>query len=44
MLIKKWNNYLMNLHNNKNTYNGVEYAAYDKEYSDEALDNREYDK
>ena len=25
-------------------YNGVEYVAYDKEYSEEALDNDEYDK
>jgi phosphoribosyl 1,2-cyclic phosphodiesterase len=25
-------------------YNGVEYVAYDKEYTDEALDNDEYDK
>ena len=25
-------------------YNGVEYVAYDKEYTDEALDNEEYDK
>jgi len=25
-------------------YNGVEFVAYDKEYSDEALDNEEYDK
>ena len=26
------------------TYNGVEFVAYDKEYTDEALDNDEYDK
>ena len=25
-------------------YNGIEYVAYDKEYTDEALDNEEYDK
>jgi hypothetical protein len=25
-------------------YGGVEYVAYDKEYTDEALDNDEYDK
>ena len=25
-------------------YNGVEYVAYDKEYTNEALDNDEYDK
>ena len=25
-------------------YNGVEYVVYDKEYTDEALDNDEYDK
>ena len=25
-------------------YNGVEFVAYDKEYTDEALDNEEYDK
>jgi hypothetical protein len=25
-------------------YNGVEFVAYDKEYTDEALDNDEYDK
>ena len=24
-------------------YNGVEFVAYDKEYTDEALDNDEYD-
>jgi hypothetical protein len=26
------------------SYGGVEYVAYDKEYTDEALDNEEYDK
>ncbi len=25
-------------------YNGVEYVAYDKEHTDDALDNDEYDK
>jgi hypothetical protein len=25
-------------------YSGVEYVAYDKEFTDEALDNEEYDK
>ncbi len=25
-------------------YQGIEYVAYDKEYTDEALDNDEYDK
>ncbi len=25
-------------------YNGIEYVAYDKEYTDEALDNDEYEK
>jgi hypothetical protein len=29
---------------NKQNYQGVEFVAYDKEYSDEALDNDEYDK
>ena len=28
----------------KKSYNGVEYVAYDKEYTDEALDNEKYDK
>ena len=28
----------------KKSYNGVEYVAYDKEHTDEALDNEEYDK
>ena len=28
----------------KKSCNGVEYVAYDKEYTDEALDNEEYDK
>ena len=27
-----------------NTYKGVEFVAYDKEYTAEALDNEEYDK
>ena len=26
------------------SYKGIEYVAYDKEYTDEALDNEEYDK
>ena len=29
---------------NKQNYQGVEFIAYDKEYTDEALDNDEYDK
>jgi hypothetical protein len=38
-----FNDYYNNNKDIKN-YNGVEYIAYDKEYTDEALDNDEYDK
>ena len=38
-----FNNYYNKEKNIKN-YCGVEFVAYDKEYTDEALDNDEYDK